>query len=1128
MAAAMDCRLPGGDRQGGIACNTRAGGHVFTQMPWIHRWSAVVLPLVGHALLPLPAQALVVDDEFFERRVRPVLAEHCYECHSGDADRLRAELRVDGRGWLLKGGESGPAIEPGEVTASLLLQAVRQDEPDLAMPPRSRLSDQQIRDLELWVEAGAPWPGADQAPLAADGDGAGGQWFDKAARLREHWSWQPMQRTEPPTVADEAWPRSPLDRFILAELEAEDLRPAVETDRRRWLRRVTFDLTGLPPTPRQLDEFLADDSDQAYERVVDRLLADPAFGERWARHWMDLTRYAETFGHEFDYPVPQPWGYRDYLIRAFNDDLPYDQLLVEHVAGDLLEQPRLHPADGTSESLRATGFWWLHEAVHAPTDVRLDRMEHIDNRIDVFSKSFLGLTVSCARCHDHMFDAISARDYYALAGALKPMRRQLAFTDPHGRLDEWGNQMERALTAMDQRVAEAAPPPLPEMNQAFLNRVQARAEQAAAPREGEQDQNDVDRRWREAVGMGWRHPLALLWRQPDSGTLSGYERTLAESEERYALLFDFTDGIPADWQREGWAWRADDPGAGLAANDEVVARPRGIISTADLGANAAGALRSPTFKLEHPRVQLLMRGRGVQARLIIEGYQMEVHNSLLFNGTRIHGANADTDGLWQWREFHGRTGQYVGLNAYIEIVDEGDGWFELAQVRTSEHGPPPHQAHRVVADILRNTGHDAGPAAWLDHYRSRLELAWQRLADGTLERDDADLLEAWHRLGLAPTWDGWLARQRDEVHELAAAMPTPDRVLASTEGSPEDTHLLIRGQVNRPGEPVAPGLPVGLAMPPGSADGNGPLPEPPVMDRMQMARHLVSGDNPFVARVAVNRLWHHLFGTGLVASVDDFGVMGEPPSHPELLDWLALEFRDRGWSVKAMLRELVLSSTYRMASNPHPQVDPARLAALDPDNRLLAHHPLRRLQAEAIRDAMLAVSGRLDDQIGGPSVPIHLTAFMGGRGRPGGDNGPLDGAGRRSLYLETRRNFPQPFLQVFDLPTPFSTVGRRAQSSVPAQALTLMNDPLVHQLAGQWSHRLLDPSEPSNGDADAAADPDRLVRQLYRQALLREPGEVELRAMLDYWQRLEPAPAAERLADLAHIMFNLKEFIHLD
>ena len=1082
----------------------------------------VVLSSVGW-LTAAEAGAVVVDDGFFERRIRPVLAEHCYECHSGDAERLRAGLRVDGLAWLLKGGESGPAIEPGEVTGSLLLQAVRQDEPDLAMPPRSRLSDQQIRDLELWVEAGAPWPGAEGTP-AINGDSVtGGGWFDKPARLREHWSWQPMRALDPPTVQDQDWPHSPLDRFILAQLEAHDLKPATDTDRRRWLRRVTFDLTGLPPTPGQLDEFLADDSDQAYQRVVDRLLDDPAFGERWARHWMDLMRYAETFGHEFDYPVPKPWPYRDYLIRAFNDDLPYDQLLVEHVAGDLLEEPRPHPDDGTSESLLATGFWWMHEAVHAPTDVRLDRMEHVDNRIDVFSKTFLGLTVSCARCHDHMFDAISARDYYALAGMLKPMRRQLAFTDPHGRLAEWGNQMERALTAMDQRVAEAAPPPLPEMNQAFLNRVQARAEQAAAPPEGEQDQNDVDRRWREAVGMGWRHPLALLWRQPDSGTLSGYERTLAESEERYSLLFDFTDGVPDDWQREGWAWRAADPGAGLAANDEVVARPRGIISTADLGANAAGAIRSPTFKLEHPRVQLLMRGRGVRARLIIEGYQMEVHNSLLFNGTRIDERNADTDGLWQWREFHGRTGQYVGLNAYIEIVDEDDGWFELAQVRTSEHGPPPHQAHRVVADILRDTGHDAGAGEWLAHYRARLQQAWQHLANGTLDRADADLLEALHRLKLAPEWDDWLQQQRADVLELATAMPSPDRVLASTDGSPEDNHLLIRGQVNRPGEPVPPGLPVGLYMQPGL--NGGPLPEPPVMDRLEMARHLVGGDNPFVARVAVNRLWHHLFGTGLVASVDDFGVMGEAPSHPELLDWLALEFVGRDWSVKAMLRELVLSRTYRMDSNPHPQVDSTRLVEIDPDNRLLAHHPLRRLQAEAIRDAMLAVSGRLDDRIGGPSVRVHMTAFMGGRGRPGGGNGPLDGDGRRSLYLETRRNFPEPFLQVFDLPTPFSTVGRRAESAVPAQALTLMNDPFVHQLASHWSGRLLDQTRPeSNGDPD----PESLIRQLYRQALLRDPTEVELRAMLGYWHGRESASAADRLADLAHIVFNLKEFVHLD
>ncbi|HEY5315752.1 MAG TPA: DUF1549 domain-containing protein, partial [Pirellulales bacterium] len=366
--------------------------------------------------------------EYFERHVRPVLVEQCYKCHSAQAKKLQAGLWADSRQGLLTGGDTGPAIVPGKPDDSLLVQAVRYDDVALQMPPRGKLPPEQIAALTTWVKMGAPWAtetGKAGAPVAKAA-------FDLEGRKRAHWAWQPVKVRPAPKTRDTAWPAGDIDRWILARLEAANLRPAPAADRRTLLRRLHFDLTGLPPTPAEITEFLADDSPAAYERVVDRLLASPRFGEHWARHWLDLARYAESRGHEFDYTIPNAWQYRDYVIRAINADLPYDQFVREQVAGDLLPRPRLNPAAGFNESILGTGFWFLGEWVHSPVDIRKDETDRFDNAVDTFSKTFLGLTVACARCHDHKFDAISTKDYYALFGFLHSSRFRLAAFDVEG------------------------------------------------------------------------------------------------------------------------------------------------------------------------------------------------------------------------------------------------------------------------------------------------------------------------------------------------------------------------------------------------------------------------------------------------------------------------------------------------------------------------------------------------------------------------------------------------------------------------------------------------------------------------------------------------------------------------
>ncbi|HEV3006317.1 MAG TPA: DUF1549 domain-containing protein, partial [Pirellulales bacterium] len=395
-----------------IPCLALAGG------VWLAQGS---FPRADEGAGPAPAAGAptAADVEFFEKQVRPLLAEHCHKCH-GPAEQ-KGGLRLDSRSAALAGGDTGPAVLPGKPEESLLVDAVGYGEL-YQMPPTGKLPDAAIATLRRWVELGAPWP-----VETADGERTMAGEFDLGERSR-HWAFQGLVEHAPPTVRNTAWPRTAVDRFILAKLEAAGLAPAEPAERRTVLRRVTFDLTGLPPTAAEIESFLGDDSPQALERVVDRLLASPHFGERWARHWLDLVRYAESRGHEFDYPIPNAYQYRDYVVRALNADVPYDQFVVEHVAGDLLPAPRLNPARGFNESILGTGFWFLGEEVHSPVDIRGDETDRNDNKIDALSKTFLGLTVACARCHDHKFDAISTQDYYALAGfVLSSSYRQAPF-----------------------------------------------------------------------------------------------------------------------------------------------------------------------------------------------------------------------------------------------------------------------------------------------------------------------------------------------------------------------------------------------------------------------------------------------------------------------------------------------------------------------------------------------------------------------------------------------------------------------------------------------------------------------------------------------------------------------------
>ncbi len=887
--------------------------------------------VAARAFAQIPADQL----EFFEKKIRPVLAESCYACHSAKRVPPKGGLRLDTRDGVRKGGDSGPAIVPGDPAASLLVKAVSYNDPDIRMPPNGKLGDNEIADLTAWVKMGAPDP-RDDAPPEPKKKSIN---FTEA---RKFWAFQPVKDPPPPAVKQKSWLVSPIDRFVLAKLEEKQLAPALPADKRTLIRRVTLDLIGLPPTPGDVANFLADTSPQAYAKVVDRLLASPHYGERWARHWLDLVRYAETNGHEFDNDKIDAWRYRDYVIRAFNQDLPYDQFAAEQIAGDLLPQKRLSLDGAYLESPIGTSIYWFGEILNSATDSVKSRADEVDNQIDVLSKTFLGLTVACARCHDHKFDPIPTADYYALAGVMHS-------------------------TALNETVIDSP------QRSSRIAVVRARFEQPAGhvveapPRPG------------EIVFEDFQKPDFDGWRLAGQAFGTGPVRGAADS---------------------------------FGGSDQFM-----------------GSLTSKKFRMPKLFVHVKLAGSKGDTKLkelaplrftiVADGYK---GNHLFPNGSD----------KFQWQTM--RMTQHIGRMCYFEIVDRSaTGHIAVAKIVFSDSEQPPRDEEQEVSD-----------------YPS----------------------------------------------QIGQAVPASIFATVATDEDPHDVRIHIRGNHQTLGE-VAPRrflqVLAGEDQPP-IRNGSG---------RLDLAEKIASPANPLTARVMVNRIWKHHFGYGLVRSTDNFGHTGDAPTHPELLDYLATRFIESGWSVKALQRMILLTSTYRMSSDEN-----AAAAKADPQNKLLHRFNVQRLEAEAIRDSILAVSGSLDPTLFGPSVPPYISKYQDGRGKP--VSGPLDGAGRRSIYIQVRRNFLTPMFLAFDYPLPISTIGRRSVSTVPSQALILMNDELLELESRQWARHV----------QAETGDPRLTVSIMYEAAFAREPQDWELAAALDFVK-------TQPWADLAHVLLNSAEFIYV-
>lgn len=1029
--------------------------------------------------------------EFFESKVRPLLAEHCFECHSASAKRLEAGLRLDSLSGMMRGGDSGQVIEPGDPNESLLMSAVRYE--DFEMPPKGKLPKSKVDTLAKWISMGAPWPNEPEPET-----GKQSAEFNWRERKGEHWCWQPIQPTSPPAVIDADWPKNPIDHFILAKLEAADLTPAAEADRRTLVRRLYFDMIGLPPTPQQVADFVDDDSNRGYENLVDDLLKSPHFGEKWTRHWLDLVRYGETLGHEFDYPLHHAYRYRDYVIRAFNGDVPYDQFVREHIAGDLLADPRLHPIDEYNESIIGTGFWYLGEACHSPTDVRQDEADRIDNQIDVFSKTFLGVTLACARCHDHKFDPIPTKDYYALSGYIQSSRRQEAMLDPHGHIKEAREKLE----SLNGRLASAWKEAIP-----TVEIPDARIRKAI-----ESELNLKDEANRKALARA-THPLhaAFSLREAEdfsksAGQLAAELESLAqESRDSLAateLFIDFSKADLDGWYITGEAFANQPTRAGDQQLLEQAPFSRvGAAHSGRFGKRLHGVLRSPTFVLNHKRVHYKLTGKDARVRLIVDGYTMDEFNSLLF--VDAEKKNVDTDGQSLWISQVQDIYHYVGHRAHIEIIDHGAGFAALEQIRFSDEENPVDAPHELNLRVM--VTRPQTQEALFGSYVAEIQQCVTAFKAGDARNWQIDVVN-WlvSRDAIEQPEDA--KRLSKEVAERNAAIPKPLPVIALADGDAEDEYVFIRGNHKLVGEEAPRRLLVAIA-------GEDQPTDPRHSGRLELAHRLTDPSNPLTSRVIVNRLWHHLFGRGIVPTVDDFGKMGQPPTHPELLDWLADDFmKTQAWSIKGAVKQIVTSRTYRMSARPTASEEVTKLA--DPENKLLHRAPVRRLSGEAIRDSLLMLSGRLDRKMYGPSVQLHLTSFMEGRGRPK-TSGPRDGDGRRSLYIEVRRNFLSPMMLTFDRPSPFSAMGRRAVSNVPAQSLMLLNDPFVVAQAKGWAKRLMETTD----------NPMKRIELAYEMAFAKKPTSAQLRSSQNFVMQASTQESV--WTDLCHVLINMKPFIYL-
>jgi mono/diheme cytochrome c family protein len=934
--------------------------------------SGMVLVLAGLSPVVAPASD---DDEFFETRIRPLLSANCFACHT---DSQLGGLRLDSRDSLLKGGKSGPAVVPGNPERSLLILAVKQTDERLKMPMGgTKLKADEINDLTSWVKMGAPWPQKNPSQVARSVS----QRFVIGPEQRTFWSFQPIQKTPLPKVKTDTWARSVIDRFILAHLESRGLAPAKEASRQVLIRRASLDLIGLPPTMEEVESFLADSSSDAFARVVDRLLASPHYGERWGRYWLDVARYGEddvrgAVPDGFE-PYANAFRYRDWVIQAFNNDMPYDLFLKAQIAGDLLkvkDHERLLPGLG----FFGFGPWYydLFEATQARANERHDR-------VDVVTRGFLGLTVGCARCHDHKYDPISMQDYYALAGVFASSEYQEFPLVPDAQVESYRKQ-EKKVKDQETSMKE------------FLD---SKSRQLGEILAG-QASRYLLAAWRVLGPPKEKSEKVARDQNLDTEVLERWTTYLGSPQKDHPYLKKWADLL----SREGTAGEAK---------------------------------------------QVADEFQGVVLATLAEKKEVDAHNQSLFAEARSKRGAPKGFLPNQFALYDGDTDNCFGISLVVKSVDRDK--FML----------------------------------WTDLFAERAQSGdSSKKEPGVLQFKDEKLDRF-----LSGEWRKYIETARAELQLLKKDLPGhyPYLQIIGESKEPANLKLHLRGNPHNLGDEVPRRFLTVLSKPGDNSFQQG-------SGRLELAEAIAS--HPLAARVMANRIWLHHFDRGIVGTPSNFGTLGERPSHPELLEYLAGRFVESGYSMKALHREIMLSATYRSASD-FSQVSFVE----DPDNQLLWRASPRRLDAEAIRDSLLFVSGNLDTAAGGTSSELNDSNY------------------RRSVYGKISRFKMDAVLSLFDFPDPSITNEQRNATNVPLQGLFFLNSGLVSQQAERFAKRLI--------EEEALRDDGARIRKAYRILYSREATKEEVEAGLEFLKS-DPAELGGKLKvwrQYSQVLLSANEFV---
>jgi hypothetical protein len=1023
-----------------------------------------ILLLIGFNVTGLPAQD---GAEFFETNIRPLFARQCMACHSASAGM--GGLKLDTRENLLKGGKRGPAVTPGKVDESILIRAVSQSA-DLKMPPSGKLKDSEIALLRQWVGMNAPW-GAEKSAQSA-------------GPQKKFWAFIPPKEPAVPMVKNRGWVKSPIDAFVLAGLEAKGLAPAPAADKRTLLRRATFDLTGLPPSPEEVQAFLKDDQPGAFGRVVDRLLASPHYGERWGRHWLDVARYADSNGLDENLVYRHAFRYRDYVIAAFNKDKPYDLFVKEQLAGDLL------PASDEAtqfERWTATGFLSLGAKMLAEDDPLKMEMDIVDEQLDTTSRAFMGMTVGCARCHDHKFDPIPTADYYSMAGIFKSSKTMENFKVV-AKWHEYVLANEPARNDLNQHLAKI------EVKTKEIGRLSgvenAKLAKVARAKTGAYLLAATDVLRFEKTHLAPAAAGAGITRAAGSFDRGNAPRTLEKGKTNiaagvkgpYFAEFDVTAPAAGDYQLD---MLEEESGAGsvdVLVNGTLEMKGKPPVTNREASPDAGGwsvsgvfplAAGKNTIRFEHKNrfpyfesLHLTQLATGVEAPRSSEQL------------ARKYGVNPGY--LKQWAEEMRRdkgapNSVLFALFAYSS-KSTLDAWLSPAKQRFAGFAPKTREELAARYQQLFDEAEAATPEALKDPALAAFrEFSHAKAGPFRAPGDAKQYYPAAVQEQIAS-----LEKEKKTLEDTTPDLP---KAMGISEGDKiADIPIHIRGSHWTLGKEAPRHFLTAI-----SSESQPAIPANQ-SGRLQLAEWLANPGHPLTSRVMANRIWRWHFGKGIVPSMDNFGRLGELPTNQPLLDWLALRFTGANWSIKEMHRIVMLSNTYQMSSNYD-----AKAAEADPENTLLWRANRQRLESEEVRDAVTAVTGEIDLSVGGTLLNYKDRQYVANTSRRGGTD--YDNP-RRAVYIPVVRSSLYEMFQAFDLPDPATPNGDRSATVIAPQALFMMNSTLVLKSTRAMAGRLLD-----RKDLDDAAR----IRDAYERALARPPAARDIDRALTFIAHVEKA-----------------------